>query len=107
MITPNSLNKHMISSWSINPDQRRDYMITQVQYIFTKHLFVYVSCSFIHCMIHNRSPCSWLLTTLVLVKIMEVNFPFFLPVRHVMEEFIVIQSTIFVLVITINDVLLK
>ena len=24
MLTPNSLNKHMISSWSINPDQRRD-----------------------------------------------------------------------------------
>ena len=38
---------------------------------------------------------------------MEVYFPFFLPVRHVMEEFIVIQSTIFVLVVVIKDVLLK
>ena len=49
----------------------------------------------------------WPLTTLVLVKFMEVYFPFFLPVRHVMEEFIVIQSTIFVLVVVIKDVLLK
>lgn len=24
MTTPNSLNKHMMSSWSISPDQRRN-----------------------------------------------------------------------------------
>ena len=43
MLTPNSLNKHMISSWSINPDQRRDDMSTQV-YIYGYFTMLFSSC---------------------------------------------------------------
>ena len=47
----------------------------------------------------------WPLTTLVLVKVMKVYFPFPLSVHHVAEELFVIQQAIFVCVIRINDIL--
>lgn len=48
---------------------------------------------------------SALLTTLVLVKVIKVNFPLLLPVCHVAEELVIIQEAIFVFIIRINDVL--
>ena len=43
------------------------------------------------------------LTTLVLVKVMKVNFPFLLSVHQVAEELFIIQQAIFVFVIRVND----
>lgn len=45
------------------------------------------------------------LTTLVLVKVMEVNLPLPLSVHHVAEELFIIQQAIFVFVIRIHDIL--
>lgn len=58
-----------------------------------------------HIVTWSKTGCDHTLTTLVLVKVMKVNFPFPLSVHHVAEELFIIQQAILVFVIRINDIL--
>lgn len=67
------------------------YLMVSIFLIFSGEIVTFVSV--------------WSLTTLVLVKVVKVDFPFPLSVHHVAEELFIIQQAIFVFVIRINDIL--